>query len=102
MFDMSADIPYVLETVRTDAWLQTIEKNSTLATMKCLELRALNLLFQLKVWTQATKPVIEVPNPCDHGWEEDAEGMRMITDTKENQEKHASVYQTMMKRCKCK
>jgi hypothetical protein len=28
--------------------------------------------------------------------------MTMIPDTKENQEKHASVYKTIMKRCKCK
>ena len=58
--------------------------------------------FQLKVWIQATKPMIEVPNPLEHEWEDDAEGMPMIPDTKENQEKHASVYKTIMKRCKCK
>lgn len=102
MFDTNAKIPEVLETVKTDVWVQTIENNTTLPTMDCLVLRALNLSFQLKVWTQATKPVIEVPNPLEHGWEGDARGMNMIPDTKENQEKHTSVYKTIMNRCKCK
>ena len=58
MFDINATIPEVLETVKTDVWVQTIENNTTLPTMDCLVLRALNLSFQLKVWIQATKPVI--------------------------------------------
>ena len=102
MFANDAKIAEVLETVKTEVWVQTIENNTTLPTMECLVLRALNLSFQLKVWTQATKPLIEVPSPLQHGWEGDAEGMTMIPDTKENQEKHASVYKTIMKRCKCK
>ena len=44
MFDIHATIPEVLETMKTD------------------------------VWTQATKPVIEVPNPLEHGWEGDEGG----------------------------
>ena len=58
MFDINANVPEILETMRTDVWVQTIENNTTLPTMDCLELRALNLSFQLKVWSQATKPKI--------------------------------------------
>ena len=67
MFDINANVPEVLETERTVVWVQTIENNTTLQTMDCLKLRALNLSFQLKVWTKATKPKITVPNHCDHG-----------------------------------
>ena len=55
--------------------------------MEYLVLRALNLSFQLRVWTQATKPWIQVPNPLEHGWEGDATKMNIIPDTKENQER---------------
>ena len=58
MFDINANVPEVLETERTVVWVQTIENNTTLQTMDCLKLRALNLSFQLKVWSQATKPKI--------------------------------------------
>ena len=70
-------ISEVLEPVKTNIGLQTIDNNTALPTMDCLVLRALNLSFQLKVWTQATKPVIEVPNPLEHGWEGDARGMNV-------------------------
>ena len=44
-----------LHTVRENVFIQTLENNSVIPSKECLELRALNLSFQLKVWDQATK-----------------------------------------------
>ena len=52
MFDTNATIPEVMETVKMDVWMQTIENNTTLPTMDCLVLPALNLSFQLKAYAR--------------------------------------------------
>ena len=43
-----------------------------------------------------------VPKPTLHGWEDINGGLEMISDSKQNQAKQASVYQTVMKKCRCK
>ena len=45
---------------------------------------------------------MSVPNPVTHGWEDVDGTLEMIPDSKENQQKHASVYETVMKKCRCK
>ena len=79
-----------------------MENNSVVPSKECLELRALNLSFQLKVWSQATKPEMIIPDPTTHGWEDVDGTLEMIPDSKQNQDKHASVYETIMKKCRCK
>ena len=69
---------------------------------ECLVFRGKNLSFQLKIWMQATKPQITVPDPLSHGWEETAKGLRPIPETKENMQKQANVYDHVMKKCRCK
>ena len=82
--------------------IQALENNSVIPSKECLELRALNLSFQLKIWNQATKPIMTVPDPTTHGWKDVDGTLEMIPDSKENQDKQASVYETVMKKCKCK
>ena len=96
------EIGDVLTTVRENVFIHTLENNSVVPSKECLELRALNLSFQLKVWSQATKPEMTVPDPTTHGWEDVDGTLEMIPDSKQNQDKHASVYETIMKKCRCK
>ena len=98
----NTNIGDVLKTVREDVFVQTLANNSVIPSKESLELRALNLSFQLKVWNQATKPKMRVPDPTTHGWEDVDGTFQMIPDSKENQEKQASVYETVMKKCRCK
>lgn len=98
----NANIGDVVKTVREDVFLQTLENNSVIPSIECLELRALNLSFQLKIWNQATTPKMTVPDPTTHGWEDVDGTLEMIPDSKENQENQASVYETVMKKCRCK
>ena len=69
---------------------------------ECLELRAKNLSFQLQIWTQATKPFINVPEPKNVSWEDGEHGLRLTPDTKNNLENQAMLYKTIMKKCRCK
>ena len=64
----TTNIGDTLQTVRENVFLQTLENNSVIPSKECMELRALNLSFQLKVWNHATKPKMSVPNPVTHGW----------------------------------
>ena len=98
----TANIGDAVKTVREDVFIQTLENNSVIPSKECLELRALNLSFQLKIWSQATKPIMTVPDPTTHGWKDVDGTLEMIPDSKENQDKQASVYETVMKKCKCK
>ena len=93
----TANIGDAVKTVREDVFIQTLENNSVIPSKECLELRALNLSFQLKIWNQATKPIMTVPDPTTHGWKDVDGTLEMIPDSKENQEKQASVYETVMK-----
>ena len=102
MFGANANMDEVLDTVRQEIWINTLENNSVLPSRECLRLRGQNLSFQLKVWTQATKPLMEVPDPLTHGWEKTESGFRMIPDSQENIKKQATVFETVMKKCKCK
>ena len=102
LFGASSNIAETLDEVRKDIWVYTLENNTILPSKDCLELRAKNLSFQLKIWLQATNPQIDVPNPCSHGWEEGPEGMQLIPESKENMEKQANVFKTIMRKCKCK
>ena len=102
LFAPSCNIAETLDAVRKDIWVYTSENNTILPSKECLELRAKNLSFQLKIWLQATKPQIDVPNPCLHGWEAGPEGMQLIPESKENMEKQARVFKTLMRKCKCK
>ena len=43
-----------------------------------------------------------VPDPTTHGWKDVDGTLEMIPDSKENQDKQASVYETVMKKCKRK
>jgi hypothetical protein len=43
-----------------------------------------------------------VPKPTLHGWEDVNGCLEMIPDSKQNQAKQASVYETVMKKCRCK
>ena len=98
----TTEIGDVLKNVRENVFIHTLENNSVVPSKECLELRALNLAFQLKVWSQATKPEMTIPDPTSHGWEDVDGTLEMIPDSKQNQEKHASIYETIMKKCKCK
>ena len=98
----TANIGDAVKTVREDVFIQTLENNSVIPSKECLELRALNLSFQLKIWNQATKPIMTVPDPTTHGWKDVDGTLEMIPDSKENQDKQASVYETVMKKYKCK
>ena len=84
LFDENTDIAEILEKVRKDTWIQTMDNNTSLSTYECLELRGLNLSFQLKVWIQAVKPIIDVPDPLEHGWKNAEEGMVMVPDSTTN------------------
>ena len=96
------NVTQVLDTVREEVFIQTLENNTVLPSKECLEYRALNLSFQLKIWTQATIAYMTVPDPLSHGWEEVEGALKMIPDSVENQRKQATVYETVMKKCKCK
>ena len=98
----STNIGDVVQTVRENVFVQTLENNSVVPSRECMQLRALNLSFQLKVWDQATKPQMTVPKPTLHGWEDVNGCLEMIPDSKQNQAKQASVYETVMKKCRCK
>ena len=92
----------VLDSVRKDIWIYTIENNTMIPSKECLELRAKNLSFQLQIWTQATKPFINVPEPKNLGWDDGELGLRLTPDTKNNLENQAMLYKTIMKKCRCK
>ena len=92
----------VLDQVRKDIWIYTMENNTMIPSKECLELHALNLSYQLQVWSQATKPTINVPDPKKFGWEQGGSGLTIMADTKNNMEKQASLYETIMKKCKCR
>merc|ERR1712228_398680 len=77
LFGLNANIEEALETVRKDLWIYTLEKNTVVPTKDCLELRAKNLSFQLRIWMQATNPYISVPNPLLFGREEIDGGLRL-------------------------
>ena len=92
----------VLDSVRKDVWIYTIENNTMIPSKECLELRAQNLSFQLQIWTQATKPIINVPEPKNLGWEDAEHGLKLTPDSKNNLEDQAMLYKTIMKKCRCK
>ena len=102
MFETGAQLEKAVETVRKDVWIYTLENNTILPSKDCLELRGKNLAFQLKIWTQATLPSIEIPDPMTHGWEKHDEGVKLIPDSKENMQKNDNIFKTIMRKCKCK
>ena len=91
-----------LEQARQDTWVYTLENNTVLPSQDCLNQRALNLAYQVKVWTQATKPQIVVPDPLKHGWQAGESGYQLVPDSQENMERQAQLFDTVMKKCKCK
>ena len=103
IFSSEAKLTQVLEDVRKDTWIYSLENNSILPSQECLQLRSLNLSFQLQVWTQATKTKIEVPNPLDYGWEILEDGSYgVIPDSPGNMKKQANIFKAIMRKCKCK
>ena len=102
MFAESANLNNALEQARQDTWVYTLENNTVLPSQDCLNQRGLNLAYQLKVWTQATKPQIDVPDPLQHGWQAGEDGYQLVPDSKENMAKQAELFDTVMKKCKCK
>ncbi len=102
MFVDSTTTQNALEQARQDTWVYTLENNTVLPSQDCLNQRGLNLAYQLKVWTQATKPHIDVPDPLKHGWQAGENGYHLVPDSKENMERQAQVFETVMKKCKCK
>ena len=102
LFGRNANLEEALADARQDVWMYTLENNTVIPSKECLLLRGKNLSFQLKIWMQATKPQISVPDPLSHGWEETTKGLRPIPETKENMQKQANVYDHVMKKCRCK
>ena len=103
IFSGTANLEETLNSVRRDTWIYTLENNSILPSKECLELRSLNLSFQMRIWTQATNPEIDVPNPLDYGWEIADDGSyQLIPDSPENMRKQANIFKAIMKKCKCK
>ena len=98
----NANLEESLDDARQELWMYTLENNTVIPSKECLVFRGKNLSFQLKIWMQATKPQITVPDPLSHGWEETAKGLRPIPETKENMQKQANVYDHVMKKCRCK
>ena len=91
-----------LDAVRQEIWVYTLENNTILPARECLQLRAKNLAFQLRIWSQATLAILDVPDPLEYGWEKSDTGYSLIPDSKENVEKRDTVYRTIMKKCRCK
>ena len=56
----------------------------------------------MTIWGQATKPEIIVPRPDEYGWEQGDSGFVLQPDSKENTQKQKSVFDAIMRKCKCK
>ena len=102
MFVDSVSTQNALEQVRQDTWVYTLENNTVLPSQECLNQRGLNLAYQLKIWTQATKPQINVPDPLRHGWQAGENGYQLVPDSQENMARQAQLFDTVMKKCRCK
>ena len=63
LFDTKANITEILDIVHKDLWIHTLYNQTIIPSKECLDLRALNLHFQLSIWTQATERNITVPDP---------------------------------------
>ena len=101
-FGCPTSLKNALEQARHDTWVFTLENNTIVPSQDCLNQRALNLAYQLKVWTQASKPQINVPDPLIHGWEAREAGYQLVPDSEENSAEQARLFNTVMKKCKCK
>ena len=102
MFGSSTSLKNALEQARHDTWVFILENNTIVPSQDCLNLRALNLSYQLKVWMQATKPQIDVPDPLNHGWKAGEAGYQLVPDSEDNSAEQARLFNTVMKKCKCK
>ena len=102
MFGSPTSLKNALEQARHDTWVFTLENNTIVPSQDCLNQRALNLAYQLKVWTQASQPQIDVPDPLIHGWEAGEAGYQLVPDSEENCAEQARLFNTVMKKCKCK
>ena len=88
--------------VQKQTWAHTIETKSMLPSQECLQLREKNLAFQLKIWMNATSPTLIIPDPKMHGWEEVDGEYQLKADSDENQEKHRTIFDHIMRKCGCK
>ena len=79
-----------------------METKTMIPSEQCLNLREQNLSFQLQIWSQATSPNIIVPNPAVYGWEKKENAFLLKPDSELNMEKQATIYETIMRKCKCK
>ena len=79
-----------------------MKNNSIVPSEECLRHRGENLSFQLQIWCQATKPMMIVPEPEEFGWEHGSNGLQLQPDSKKNLQESELIYQTLMKKCKCR
>ena len=92
----------IISEMQRETWVHTLESKAMIPTEECLLLREKNLAFQLIIWKQATNPQMIVPRPEQYGWEKEDSGLVLQADSKENTQKQKSVFDTIMRKCKCK
>ena len=97
-----SDYGDLIKEIQEETWAYTLESKSMLPSQECLHLRELNLTFQLKVWMQATKPMIIIEDPKQYGWEEVDGEYQLVADSSENLKKQKTIFDTIMRKCGCK
>ena len=98
----ATDYADMISELQKETWVHTVESKSLLPSQDCLILREKNLAFQLKIWGQATKPQMDVPNPEEYGWEKKDIGYELKPDSISNMNKQKTNYDIIMMRCTCK
>ena len=92
----------IVTEIQRETWVHTLESKSMLPSEECLNLREKNWRFQMKIWLQATKPQISVPDPEDCGWEKTDSGFVLQADSNDNIKKQKTIFDTIMRKCSCK
>ena len=56
----------------------------------------------MKIWGQATKAQMTVPNPLEYGWEKKSDGFELQADSESNINRQKTNFDIIMMRCACK
>ena len=95
------DVSSTLDRLREELWHKTAFDNNHVPSMECINLRALNILYQVKLYRQCLL-IQTPPNPLQYGWRKTDTGMEHIEDSEDNIRQRKSWYKMLMQKCGCR